>query len=87
MKPMKKIKVDPRELIFLQLISLIAAFDSPAIKSLAIRARVHFTTLYHWRNGPTVAPRIDTLARVALAVGHEITLTPVVRKPRLTRVK
>lgn len=87
MKPMKKIKADPREMIFLKIIGLIAVFDSPAIKSLALRAGVHFTTLYHWRNGPTVAPRIDTLARVALAVGYELTLTPVARKPRLTRVK
>ena len=37
-------------------------------------------TIYTWLNGRTQFPRIDTMMRVALALGRFIELTPTVKK-------
>lgn len=53
---------------------------------LANQASVHPTTLYNWTHGEVMTPRIDTLSRVAAAMGYDICFKRR-KKPQLRRVK
>ena len=44
------------------------------IESVADAADVHYSTLYHWIEDVTVAPRISTMVKVANAIGFDIRL-------------
>lgn len=77
---------DIREKIFLTIIDHLWRLDGDAIKDLAESARVHYTTLYNWRNAVTIAPKISTLVRVSYCLGYHITLTPI-KKTQLRRIK
>lgn len=44
------------------------------VRELAKAAEVHWTTLYNWRSGAVVAPRLDTLSKVAYVLGYDLVL-------------
>jgi transcriptional regulator with XRE-family HTH domain len=48
---------------------------SVSLESVAYEAGCSPSTLYHWREGITIAPRINTLTRVAQVLGYTITWT------------
>jgi len=54
------------------------------IKSVAIEAEVAPATIYFWLCGKTKKPRLDTVARVANAIGFDLQL--VRKKVQLRRV-
>lgn len=56
------------------------------MKQVAKQAGVHWGTLYNWKSGETVTPRIDTLTKVARVFGYEICLKKT-KKAKLVRVK
>lgn len=41
---------------------------------LAVKAQVDSSTLYNWKAGRVISPRLDTLSRVARELGYNITL-------------
>lgn len=45
-------------------------------KKMAVLSEVSLATLYNWKDGTTRRPRLDTLSKVAAALGYELTLTP-----------
>lgn len=57
------------------------------IKSVSQLSKVAEPTLYFWLDGTTRKPRIDTLFRVADALGYEIVLRPITGRRHLTVVK
>ena len=71
--------------IFIDIIHLLWQYNDAGLRSIAEEANVHWTTLYGWRSGKTIAPRSDTLFRVAAALGYDIKL--VKKKLQLRRVK
>ena len=54
------------------------------VKSVAEIAGVHHSTVYNWLEGKTEHPRIDTIEKVAGAIGFEVDLK-MVRKAHLRR--
>jgi transcriptional regulator with XRE-family HTH domain len=58
------------------LAEVVAAIDRSGLanETIAARSGVHATTLSHWRTGYVKAPRIDTLEKVAGALGYRITM-------------
>tara|TARA_B110000093_G_C12800474_1_gene338568 strand:+ start:190 stop:459 length:270 start_codon:yes stop_codon:yes gene_type:complete len=59
------------------LCSLLEGRDLVAV---AREAEVHISTVTKWVTGQTLAPRIDTMLRVASAVNHDITLKRRVKR-------
>ena len=57
------------------------------LQTVANASGVYIATLYFWLDGTTKAPRIDTLTKVAEALGYEITLTMARRGRHLKIVK
>ena len=57
--------------VFVELKDVLHGYN---LESVADCAGVHLTTLYHWLEGRTHAPRISTLVKVADAVGYRIEL-------------
>lgn len=90
---MIKTKVDlareeVREKVFMEIIGHLLRYNDAEKRYIADEAQVHWGTLYAWTHGNTLRPRIDTLSRVARAMGYELTLSRVKAKvPRLRRVK
>lgn len=76
-------KIDNRDQIFVDLLDYVQDLTNAERVELAEQAGVHQMTLYFWCSGKTVAPRINTLCRVAYALGLELTL--VRRKAKLRR--
>lgn len=60
-----------------ELVDCICA-DSRTYHDLAAVSEVSPTTLHNWVVGKTMYPRIDTLLKVANALGYTITLTRIV---------
>lgn len=56
------------------------------MRHLADCAEVHFTTLYNWRSGVVSKPRIDTLVKVAHALGYELCWKRTKKRPKLHAV-
>lgn len=83
----KKIDLDPRAVIFLELIHELWKYGNFHIKDIAEEAGVHFTTLYNWRNAKVVSPRLNTLIAVAEALGYTVELKRGTIKPKLKSVK
>ena len=75
-----------RDALFIELISYIGRAD---IRRLAEDAGVAQATIYHWMTGETQTPRIDTLTKVARALGYSIVLKRdrALTRPTLRRVK
>ena len=65
---------DSRDAIFLHIIAELERYTDYGKQDIAEKAQVHWTTLYAWLSGRTRKPRIDTLCRVALALGYDIVL-------------
>lgn len=65
---------DRRAKLFLDVIGILMRYDDTEKRELALQAGVHWVTLYAWCSGKTNAPRIDTLVKVASALGFEIFL-------------
>lgn len=80
-----KVKNDPREQIFLEMISILWQFDGEGMKRIADEANVHWTTVYNWRNAVVMTPRLDKLVAVALVLGYEVVLKPIDERPRRTK--
>lgn len=57
--------------VFEDLKGILAEFD---FRWVAETAGVSDQTLYNWHNGLTHKPRIDTITKVAKALGYEIVL-------------
>jgi transcriptional regulator with XRE-family HTH domain len=66
---------------------LVAAVDArpEGLIPFARRAGVSFQMLYQWRTGTTRRPRIDTLMKVAEALGYSIDLSAA--RPRLVALR
>jgi len=75
---------DQREKIFMEILSLLWS-EEKDFKTLSQKAGVSISTLYNWAELKVFAPRIDTLSKVARALGYEIVLR--LNKPKLTIVK
>lgn len=77
-----------REALFMDVIGHLNRYNDMEKKNIAEEAEVHWTTIYNWCAFKTVAPRIDTLARVARAMGYDIVLKRA-RSPKaiLRRIK
>ena len=58
--------------LFVDIKSLICEYD---FHWLSETAGVSQQTLYNWHHGVTCKPRIDTLTKVADALGYDLTLT------------
>jgi len=80
MKPQVKLNTKS---VYEELKSVLTSYN---IQSVAEVANVHVNTIYHWLEGYTKAPRIDTIDRVAKAVGHRIELR-LVTKPTAKRYR
>lgn len=79
---------DQRERLFLDVIGHLMRYNDGEKQYIADEAEVHWTTLYNWCAGKTTKPRIDTLSRVARAMGYEIVLKRAKAKPpKLRRIK
>ena len=63
-----------RNAIFLDILVELDRYTDYGKQDIAEKAQVHWTTLYAWLSGRTRKPRIDTLCRVALALGYDIVL-------------
>lgn len=63
-----------RERLFLDIIGHLSRYNDDEKKGIAEEAGVHWTTLYSWCSYKTFAPRIDTLSKVARAMGYDIVL-------------
>jgi DNA-binding phage protein len=73
----KKIRIDTEErrtALFLQVLGCLWRYSDIEKKAVAEEAGCHWTTLYNWCAGKTTHPRIDTLTKVAAALGFEIVL-------------
>lgn len=66
---------DGRDAVFLHIIRELQEYTDYGKRGIAKEARVHWTTLYYWVSGRTTKPRIDTLCRVAYALGFDIVLS------------
>ena len=53
------------------------------IESVAENSGVAPATIYFWLNGTTKKPRLDTVVRVAKAIGYELQLVKVSGKYKL----
>lgn len=65
-------KKDKREKLFLDIIGILMRYNDEEKKVVAERAEVSWVTLYNWCAGKTQNPHINTLGRVARALGFEI---------------
>lgn len=73
-----------REKIFLDILGQL--WDRKGeFKDIAEKAGVHISTLYNWAELKTFAPRIDTLCKVAGALGFEIVLE--LKSPQAQKLK
>ena len=77
-----KRKVDERTEVFLVVVGHLEAYSDQGLKDIAYEADVHWTTLYNWKSYKVTHPRIDTLVRVARALGYDVQLTTT-KKPKL----
>jgi hypothetical protein len=77
MKAKLILNVDTREEIFLDMIHELWKYSDEGLRDIAEQAGCHWTTLYHWKGGKTMAPRIDKLAPVARVLGYNIVLTKI----------
>lgn len=66
--------LDDRAKIFIEIIIELHDFTDAGLQDLAAQAGVCVATLYNWKGGTTLKPRIDTLTGVARALGYEIIL-------------
>ena len=68
--------------IYASIIGLLWSLNGEAeMKELAKASKVGVSTIYAWKNGTTITPRIDTLTKVARALGYEIVLKRSRRAP------
>lgn len=84
-----KTKTDPlndREKVFLQIIDELNQLGDHEMRALADAAGCHWGTLYSWRGGHTMAPRIDKIFPVARELGYEIKLFGTGRRRPALRV-
>lgn len=79
------ILINEKDQLFLELLELIPA-QTGAILHLAQLAGVSYQTVHNWKYGVTMAPRIDTLTKVAQALGYEITLKKSARPGRKLKI-
>ena len=76
---------DEHTAIFNQLKDILAEYN---LESVAYTAGVSLSTLYYWLDGHTQKPRLDTICKVAAAIGYELTLAKKkATGPRLSVVK
>lgn len=84
----KKVKLEPREEVFLEIIQELWRYGGDEIKELANEAGVHYSTIYNWRNAKTLSPRISTFIAVAKVLGYTVVLQRVqTSTPRLRVVQ
>lgn len=69
-----KLNEETREAIFLDIIHELWKYSDEGLRTIAAQAGCHWTTLYAWKSGTTIAPRIDKLAPVARVLGYNIVL-------------
>ena len=78
-----------RESVFLEIIYDLMMLNDVEKRQIAEIADIHWGTLYSWTSLRTRTPRIDTLCRVARALGYDIVLkrksTPSPLRPRLVQ--
>jgi DNA-binding phage protein len=80
--------VDEREIVFVEVIYDLLMLSDHERKEIADSAGVHWTTLYAWMSVKTRKPRLDTVCRVARALGYEVILKRTSRnRPKLRVVK
>lgn len=77
MKTKLVLNTETREEIFLDMIHELWKYSDEGLRDIAAQAGCHWTTLYAWKSGATMAPRIDKLAPVARVLGYNIVLQKV----------
>lgn len=86
----RKVKLDTddqRASLFMEIIGHLMRYNDEEKRNIAEEAGVHWVTLYSWCSGITQKPRIDTLSKVAEALGYEIVLKRVNVKAALKVIK
>ena len=81
-----EIPSDSRHELFMQIIGMLWGYNDAGLCELAEAANCHWTTLYKWKSGGTMTPRLDKIAAVALAMGYDIVLKKR-GKPTLRMIK
>lgn len=66
--------IDERETVFVEVIYDLLMLNDHERREIAKNAGVHWTTLYSWMSAKTKKPRLDTVCRVARALGYEVIL-------------
>lgn len=79
-KKLGKQATTSRAKVFDQIVDILHDYRDGQLKQVADAACIHHMTLYWWKTGVTLRPRIDTLVAVAAVLGYEIEL--VRRGPR-----
>ena len=74
MKAKLILNADNREEIFIDVIHELWKYSDEGLRGIAAQAGCHWVTLYAWKSGKTMAPRIDKLAPVARVLGYNIVL-------------
>lgn len=69
----KRIQKSNRDALFTELVGILVNYD---FKSVSEAADVGVTTLWNWCYGATIAPRLNTLVKVAKVLGYELALVP-----------
>ena len=69
-----EIHLSDRESIFVEIIYDLLLLSDNEKRAVALDADVHWTTLYSWVSFRTRTPRIDTICRVAKALGYDVIL-------------
>lgn len=77
----KPLPLDSRTALFWSIINLLINKGRQSHKDIAQSAEISPSTIHNWCYGTVTRPRIDTLTKVAGALGYEI----VLKKPRRKR--
>jgi predicted transcriptional regulator len=72
--PLKKSAMKEEYKVFADLRKELKNYEGHQLVDLADKAEVSYSTLYFWLDGKTQRPRLDTLSKVAKAMGYGIEL-------------
>lgn len=86
MKPKTKPDISARDDLFLQIIELLPLHWG-GLRHLAELSNVTPQTLWNWKYGTTIAPRLSTIIKVADALGYDVVLRRATGRRKLRVVR